>query len=71
MVSLGGGFTISKDLPLYLEGTAAYSRYDPTFVATNGAETRSIPAKWNSISGTGGVGSGLSNRRRIGPAPDS
>ena len=56
MVSLGGGFTISRELPLYLEGTAAYSRYDPTFVATNGAETRSIPAKWNSISATGGVG---------------
>ena len=33
MTSLGGGFTVSRDFPLYLEGTAAYARYDPTFVA--------------------------------------
>ena len=29
MTQLGGGFTWSKDTPLYLEGNAAYSRYDP------------------------------------------
>lgn len=56
MVSLGGGATISKEVPLYLEGTAAYARYDPTFVASNGTETRALPAKWNSISATGGIG---------------
>jgi hypothetical protein len=56
MTSLGGGFTISKDVPLYLEGTAGYSRYDPTFIVSNGREERLIPAKWNSISGTAGVG---------------
>ncbi len=27
MTSLGGGFTTSKGFPLYLEGTAGYSRY--------------------------------------------
>jgi hypothetical protein len=54
--TLGGGFTWGRELPLYMEGTVAYSRYDPVFVATNGEETRSIPAKWNSLSGTGGVG---------------
>lgn len=54
--SLGGGFTISKDFPLYLEGTAGYSRYDPTFVATGGEGERRIPVKWNSVSGTGGIG---------------
>lgn len=54
--SLGGGFTISKDFPLYLEGTAGYSRYDPTFVATGGDGERRIPVKWNSLSMTGGVG---------------
>lgn len=53
---LGGGFTISRSFPLYLEGTAAYSRYDPTFVATNGTEQRSLPAKWNTFSGTVGIG---------------
>ena len=26
--TLGGGFTISDDFPLYLEGTIGYSRYD-------------------------------------------
>ncbi len=56
LTSLGGGFTLSKQVPVYLEGTAAFSRYDPTFVATNGLETRSFPVKWNSVSGTGGVG---------------
>ena len=25
--TFGGGFTISQDFPLYLEGTAGYSRY--------------------------------------------
>jgi hypothetical protein len=52
----GGGFTISKSFPLYLEGTLAYSRYDPIFIATNGAEQRSVPTKWNTFSGTVGVG---------------
>jgi hypothetical protein len=28
----GGGFTMSRSFPLYLEGTLAYSRYDPVFV---------------------------------------
>jgi hypothetical protein len=56
LTTLGGGFTWSREFPLFLEGTAAYSRYDPTFVATNGEESRSIPVKWNTLSGTGGIG---------------
>jgi hypothetical protein len=56
MISLGGGFTISKSFPLYLEGTASLSRYDPTFVATDGLENRRFPAKWNSGSATAGLG---------------
>jgi hypothetical protein len=56
MSSLGGGFTISKDFPLYLEGTAAYSRYDPTFVLSDGTNSRDVPVKWNSLSATGGIG---------------
>src|SRR5687767_6641484 len=35
MTQLGGGDTISKSIPIYLEGAIAYSRYDPTFIATN------------------------------------
>lgn len=56
MTSLGGGFTTSKAFPLYLEGTAGFSRYDPTFVASNGVEERLIPVKWNVVSVTTGVG---------------
>ena len=56
MTSLGGGFTTSKGFPLYLEGTAGYSRYDPTFIASNGEEERPVPVKWNVSSVTGGIG---------------
>jgi hypothetical protein len=56
MSQFGGGFTWSTGTPLYLEGNAAYSRYDPTFVASQGAEARPVPVKWNSVSATGGVG---------------
>jgi hypothetical protein len=56
MTQLGGGFTWSKSLPLYLEGNAAYSRYDPVFLASDGTTERPVPVKWNSLSATGGVG---------------
>jgi hypothetical protein len=56
MSQLGGGFTVSKDVPVYLEGAIAYSRYDPTFVASDGSESRSLPARWNTITGTVGIG---------------
>jgi len=56
LTTLGGGDILGRDFPLYLEGTAAYSRYDPVFIATNGEESRAIPVKWNTFSGTGGVG---------------
>lgn len=53
---LGGGFTLSRTFPLYLEGTLAYSRYDPTFVATDGSQQRPLPTRWNTASGTVGIG---------------
>src|SRR6516225_10799721 len=53
---LGGGFTLSRTFPLYMEGTIAYSRYDPTFIATDGAEQRALPTRWNTFSGTVGIG---------------
>jgi hypothetical protein len=53
---LGGGFTLSQSFPLYLEGSIAYNRYDPAFVATNGRETRRLPARWNTFAGTIGIG---------------
>jgi hypothetical protein len=56
MTSLGGGFTTSKAFPLFLEGTAGISRYDPTFVASDGVEERAIPVKWNVLTVTVGIG---------------
>jgi len=56
MTSLGGGFTLSRGFPLYLEGTAGYARYDPTFLASNGQEQRPVPVKWNAVTATGGIG---------------
>ena len=49
--TFGGGFTISDDFPLYLEGTAGYSRYQPTDLINI-----DIPLKWNSFSLSGGIG---------------
>jgi len=56
MSQLGGGDVISDTVPLYLEGAIAYSRFDPTFVASNGSEAREIPLKWTTVTGTGGIG---------------
>jgi hypothetical protein len=56
MTQLGGGFTWSKSAPLYLEGNAAYSRYDPVFVLSGGTDQRRVEARWNSLVGTVGVG---------------
>lgn len=56
MTTLGGGATMSKSVPIYLEGTVGYSRYDPTFIATDGTTERPIPTKWNNLSLTGGIG---------------
>lgn len=53
---LAGGFTVSEDLPLYLEGGIGFSRYDPVFVASDGADERELPLKWNGVALTGGVG---------------
>jgi hypothetical protein len=47
---------VSRSFPLYLEGNAAFSRYDPTFIATNGTESREVPAKWTTVTGTIGAG---------------
>ena len=56
MAAVGGGFTWSKSFPLYLEGNLAYTRWDPTFIASDGTEERQIPVKWNSLAGTVGIG---------------
>jgi len=56
LYTLGGGFTLSQSIPLYLEGTLGYNRYDPTFLFSNGQAESRISTKWNSLSLTGGIG---------------
>lgn len=56
MTQFAGGETVSKKTPIYLEGSIALSRFDPTYVETKGQEGRRLPARWNTISGTGGIG---------------
>jgi len=56
MTQFGGGFTWSKSFPLYLEGNAAHSRYDPKFILSNGTEQRKVPTRWNTVVATGGIG---------------
>jgi hypothetical protein len=56
ITQFGGGFTWSKSTRLYLEGNAAFSRYDPVFVLSQGTEQRKVPAQWDSLVGTVGVG---------------
>jgi hypothetical protein len=54
--SISGGGRASKNVPLYLEGTLAYGRYDPAFAASGGATPARIPVKWASLLATAGVG---------------
>lgn len=56
MISLGGGDRISANFPLYLEGTVAVNRYNPTFTDGIGNTGVTVPVHWNGITGTGGVG---------------
>ena len=56
MISLGGGDRISAGFPLYLEGTIAVNRYDPTFSDGIGNSSLTVPVHWNSVTGTGGIG---------------
>lgn len=56
MISLGGGDRISAGFPLYLEGTLAVNRYNPTFSDGIGNSSITIPVHWNSVTGTGGIG---------------
>lgn len=56
MISLGGGDRISANFPLYLEGTVAVNRYNPTFTDGIGNSSVTVPVHWNSVTGTGGIG---------------
>ncbi|KPC50651.1 hypothetical protein [Amantichitinum ursilacus] len=53
---LGGGATMYDSFPVYLEGMLGYTRYDPTFVASNGSENRFLPLRWNTLNVSAGIG---------------
>jgi hypothetical protein len=53
---IGDGFTVSDEFPLYLEGVIGFGRYDPSFVATAGAQEQTLPLKWTTVAATGGIG---------------
>jgi len=63
--SLSGGGRVGKELPLYLEGTLAYGRYDPSFVVSDGQAPARIPVKWDSLLGTAGVGWDFAITKRL------
>src|ERR1044071_9038643 len=52
--SISGGGRPKRDVPLYLEGTLAYGRYDPTFAVDENQVP--VAVKGESLLGTGGVG---------------
>jgi len=56
LYQLGGGFTWSKSSPLYLEGNAAFSQYDPVFIFSRGTVRAEVPVVWKSLVGTAGIG---------------
>jgi hypothetical protein len=62
---LGAGFTVSEDVPLYLEGFLGYARYDPAAIVSNGQQSTPLPLRWNAFSGTGGVGWSFALNDRI------
>lgn len=56
ILQFGVGFTMSDSFPLYLEGFAGASRYDPRFIFSDGQQERDVPTRWNSAAATIGVG---------------
>ncbi|WP_052362530.1 autotransporter outer membrane beta-barrel domain-containing protein [Falsirhodobacter sp. alg1] len=51
-----GGFTLSKSVPIYLEGSIGYNRYNPDLLVTDGVENARLRPKWTGIAATGGIG---------------
>ena len=53
---LGLPFTVSEEIPVYLEGYFGYARYDPLYVFSGGDAQRRLPGRLNHVTGTLGVG---------------
>lgn len=56
LTQIGSGFTVAPSFPLYLEGFLGFSRYDPRFVLSEGAQQSVLPVRWNALSLSGGIG---------------
>jgi hypothetical protein len=53
---LGGDFTLSGALPIYLEGYLGWAEYDPDFVISGGEQQGKLETTWRTFSATGGIG---------------
>lgn len=53
---LGGGFTVSRRFPLYLEGYIGYNRYQPELLLGDGTQTAPLDLNWTEFAATGGIG---------------
>ncbi|MEE4118848.1 MAG: autotransporter outer membrane beta-barrel domain-containing protein [Paracoccaceae bacterium] len=53
---LGGGFTLSERVPLYLEGYIGVSRYDPVLIDSQGEQRSLLPLKYTNVAATGTIG---------------
>ncbi|WP_171127198.1 MULTISPECIES: autotransporter domain-containing protein [unclassified Ruegeria] len=52
----GGGFRVSEDIPVYLEGYIGFTNYDPEFLLSGVSTSTSILSHWTSVAATGGIG---------------
>lgn len=52
----GGGFRVSENIPVYLEGYIGFTNYDPVFLLSGASSSASILSHWTSVAATGGVG---------------
>ncbi|MGB0662057.1 MAG: autotransporter outer membrane beta-barrel domain-containing protein [Mangrovicoccus sp.] len=53
---LGGGFRLSDDIPIYMEGYLGWNRYDPVLLFSDTGTTSRLPFRWSSFAATGGIG---------------
>jgi hypothetical protein len=55
LAQTGFGFTVSEQVPIFLEWYAGYARYDPR-VVFDGQPSSRVPLRWNNLTTTIGVG---------------
>ncbi|MEM1313330.1 MAG: autotransporter outer membrane beta-barrel domain-containing protein [Pseudomonadota bacterium] len=53
---LGGGFTLSERVPVYLEGFIGWNRYDPVLIINQEQSSDRLPLKYTNVAATGGIG---------------